>query len=153
MNVLNTLHQRGGVSRKEALAIITLSATFLVGMGIRWWQSEQQRQKPIPSFDYSRTDSIYAAHVRSAKTAKTTRAAQTAPAKQTKQHPPVSSINLNQATKAQLMNLPGIGPAYAERIIAYREQHGGFGSVDELLLIKGIGKKKLEKIRAFVYVR
>ncbi|MEO0073124.1 MAG: helix-hairpin-helix domain-containing protein [candidate division WOR-3 bacterium] len=62
-------------------------------------------------------------------------------------------ININTADAALLQTLPGIGPATAQRIIEYRNQRGLFQSVDELDNVKGIGPKKLEKIRPLVTVR
>ncbi len=56
-------------------------------------------------------------------------------------------ISLSQATEAQLETLDGIGPALAGRIIQYREQHGGFRSIDELKEVSGIGDKRFEAIR------
>ena len=55
-------------------------------------------------------------------------------------------ININTATKEQLMALPGIGEVYAQRILAYRENHGPFQKVGDLLNVQGIGKKRLEDI-------
>ncbi|MEZ0327317.1 MAG: helix-hairpin-helix domain-containing protein [Fimbriimonas sp.] len=62
---------------------------------------------------------------------------------------PVASglVSLNTASKAELDTLPGVGPSTADKIIQYREEHGGFTSVDELLAVKGIGPKKLAAIR------
>lgn len=62
-------------------------------------------------------------------------------------------LDLNAADSLALLTLPGIGPAYAARILAYRRAHGGFGSVEELRQVKGIGPKRLERLRAFVAVR
>jgi len=50
-------------------------------------------------------------------------------------------LNINRASKRQLMLLPGIGPALADRIIAYRTGTGPFSEVDQLLAVKGIGLK------------
>lgn len=61
-------------------------------------------------------------------------------------------ININTATQAELETLPGIGPVYAARIIAYRE-HSPFQTVDELINISGIGDKRLASIRPLVTVR
>lgn len=62
-------------------------------------------------------------------------------------------INVNAAGREQLMTLPGIGPAYSDRIINYRENHGKFNSVEELKKIKGIGEKRLEKLKPFVKLK
>ena len=56
-------------------------------------------------------------------------------------------ISLSQATADELDELDGVGPATAEKIVAYRDEHGGFQSVDELEQVPGIGPKKLESLR------
>ncbi len=61
-------------------------------------------------------------------------------------------ININAATRDQLESLPGIGPVYAERIVKYRQTVGKFKSVDDLVKIKGIGEKRLEKIKPLVEI-
>lgn len=61
-------------------------------------------------------------------------------------------VNLNTADAAALETLPGIGPALASRIIAWREANGGFRAVDELLAVSGIGQKTLDGFRDQVTV-
>lgn len=61
-------------------------------------------------------------------------------------------ININTASAAELVELDGIGEARAEAIIEYREVHGGFKTVDELLKVSGIGEKTLEKNRGRITV-
>lgn len=55
-------------------------------------------------------------------------------------------ININTATAMQLQTLPGIGETLALRIVNYREEHGNFSSVAELLNVTGLGQGKLEAI-------
>ncbi|MDR9419804.1 ComEA family DNA-binding protein [Gracilimonas sp.] len=59
-------------------------------------------------------------------------------------------VNINTATVAQLQTLNGIGPAYARRIIEYREANDGFDSIEELINVNGIGETRLENIRPFI---
>lgn len=59
----------------------------------------------------------------------------------------VAKININTAGESTLSELPGVGPKIAERIQRYRQQHGPFQSIEELLNVKGIGPKVLTKIR------
>lgn len=61
-------------------------------------------------------------------------------------------VNINTATAEELQSLPRIGPAMAQRIIAWREAHGGFRSVDELDAVPGIGLSMLENLRPLVTV-
>jgi competence protein ComEA len=60
---------------------------------------------------------------------------------------PAAPINLNTATLEQLDTLDGVGPATAQKILDYRRAHGGFGSVDELDQVPGIGEKRLAALR------
>jgi competence protein ComEA len=56
-------------------------------------------------------------------------------------------VDINRASAAELEELPGVGPATAEAIIAHRDQNGPFASVDDLLDVRGIGEAKLEQLR------
>ncbi len=58
-------------------------------------------------------------------------------------------ININTADARTLEDLPGVGPALAERIIRYREQNGPFSTVEELTNVSGIGEKTLEGLRDY----
>ena len=59
-------------------------------------------------------------------------------------------IALNRASVAELETLPGVGPVLAERIVAFRDQNGGFDTVEGLLEVPGIGEAKLASIRDLV---
>ena len=56
-------------------------------------------------------------------------------------------VNINTATEKELETLPGIGPAFADRIIKYRQQHGPFASPEDLMNVKGLGQKRYEKLK------
>lgn len=65
---------------------------------------------------------------------------------------PAAPIDLNTATEAELDELPGVGPSIAAAIVAFREQNGGFASVEDLLDVRGIGEARLAEIRPLVTV-
>ena len=62
------------------------------------------------------------------------------------------ALDLNRATAQDLTQLPGVGEVIARRIIDFREEHGPFKRVEDLMKVKGIGEKSLEKIRPYVRV-
>ena len=64
--------------------------------------------------------------------------------------PPAHPIDINSASSAQLQEVPGIGPATAEKILQMRKSYGAFKNVDDLLSVRGIGPKRLEKMRKYL---
>jgi len=73
-------------------------------------------------------------------------------AKNKKVIPASKIINMNSALVPELILLPGIGEKTAQAIIEYRKKHGKFSSIEEILNIKGIGIKKLDKIKMFICI-
>src|SRR5215831_8766687 len=69
-----------------------------------------------------------------------------------KKKPPVKPININTATSEELQQVPGIGPATAQKILQMRKSYGPFKSVDDLLAIRGLGQKRLDKMRKYLTV-
>ena len=69
-----------------------------------------------------------------------------------KKKPPLHPVNLNTANSEQLQEVPGIGPATADKILQARKSYGTFKSVDDLEAIKGIGPKRLDKMRRYLTV-
>ena len=61
-------------------------------------------------------------------------------------------VDLNRATAADFDQLPGVGPVLAKRMVEYRMSVGRFHAVDDLRAVKGIGKKKFERLKPFVTV-
>ena len=64
----------------------------------------------------------------------------------------VHRVDLNHASRAELLQLPGVGESMAGRIEDYRHEHGGFRKVDDLVKIHGVGPATLERLRGWVYV-
>ena len=140
--MLGQLRDRLGFTPAEVKAIVLLSAALLLGQALRSLELIPARDSPGAGtdFDYRALDSLFLA--RSAALRDSARSP--APrATQDKPHP----VNINTADESELASLPGIGPAYAHRILVYRQNHGPFRSVDDLLAVRGIGPKRLAALR------
>ncbi len=74
-------------------------------------------------------------------------------AAQSGRDPAQEPLDLNTATAGELQKLPGIGPKTAEAIIRFREKSGPFRRLEDLLAIRGITRKKLERLRPLVTVK
>ena len=64
----------------------------------------------------------------------------------------VEMVNINADPVEKLSRLPGVGEVLAQRIVDYREEHGPFDSVEELLRVEGFGEGRLEGIRSEIYL-
>jgi comEA protein len=123
----------------ERNVILFLTLTLLIGAAIRYYQDS------VPSnrqFDYSAIDSTFAVFQK--RVASDSMRQEENPSKQV--------VNINRATKTQLTSLPGIGDVLADRIIRQREEQGEFETIEDLQKIKGISKKKFEKLKPLIAV-
>lgn len=59
-------------------------------------------------------------------------------------------VPINRADETELDTLPGIGPALAKAIVEYREENGGFSSLEELMEVPGIGEKKFAELKDLI---
>ncbi|MBL7136808.1 MAG: helix-hairpin-helix domain-containing protein [Candidatus Marinimicrobia bacterium] len=141
------------LTRQERLVIQFLVAFFLIGGAIHLYKAnfvkveivnadKVDKEKEHFKVMADRVDSIYFAS--------RSKATQKNDEKISK--PDSYRININTATKDELMKIPKIGPVTAERIILYRMENGRFNSVEELIKVKGIGKKTIERIRGEVTI-
>jgi len=65
----------------------------------------------------------------------------------------VTKVNINAASSDELQNVPGIGATLAERIVAFRTEHGPFKTPDDLTQVRGIGEKNLVKLLPWLSVK
>lgn len=154
MKLASVLHERFGFTGNEIKVVAFLSVTLVLGLAVRWFQeSPGTPGKPDATrFDYSRSDSEFVARSGNPTSPRTpvtgSKEETTAPPK--KSLPQLSSINLNTASGAELQRLPGVGKETASRIIRYRDENGPFSSVDNVTAVRGIGPRKLERLRPYV---
>ncbi|MFZ1977279.1 MAG: helix-hairpin-helix domain-containing protein [Bacteroidota bacterium] len=143
--MLKRIADRLALTKTERKVILFLSVTLLCGMGIRFYQ------KIVPSpprFEYRVQDSTFASlNERTDEAAE--KKEDTVDAGRA-YHP--EKLDINRATKDQLIDLPGIGETLAGRILERRTTDGKFTSIDELLEVKGITPKRLEKIRNLISI-
>jgi|WetSurMetagenome_2_1015567.scaffolds.fasta_scaffold543470_2 comEA protein len=144
-----------GFTRNEIKVVTLLSITFLVGLGLRSVEIPFLYSPPPPAvYDYAATDSIFNARSRKpARASSDSTVSSRTEARRRSESSSSSPVNINAARKSELMKLPGIGAVYADRIIAYRTERGPFKAVEDLLHIKGIGKKKLERLRPHITLK
>jgi len=141
------------LTRQERLVIQFLALFFLIGSGIHIFRESIHKDDSIKFLNEEvearefrdrakQIDSVYFSAEQVAKEEKPISDETTA----------VLTINLNSASAEDFMRLPKIGKVTAQRIIDYRNKHGRFSSVDELLNVKGIGVKTFERIKGEVTI-
>jgi comEA protein len=130
-----------GFTRNEQRVLLFLTACFVTGGSIKIYQEHYQPlpNAPDESIILESTDSGFVAVSISQEKKIETGS--------------FFNVQLNTAGQIELERIPGIGPVMARRILSYRQSKGRFQTVDELLNVKGIGPKKLQKIRSYVQIQ
>ena len=161
MQWLYRLQRHIAITQSECTVILALAFLFGVGLVIRYVQGQSE---PLAVVDYTEEERSFEAASEapvpeegeqalsdSLLAAMPARAPERAPYA-AKVAPPAGSINLNTAGVSELQRLPRIGPKMAARIIAYREAHGSFRRVQDLVRVRGIGTKTLERLMPYLTV-
>ena len=121
-------------SAHERRAIWLLTALILIGSAVRFHRNRRLARKVDVWVETARNTSDSLAKTSSLPV-------------------PSSPIDINTASQAELEKLPGIGPVRATAIITYRDTHGHFRNIDDIVKVKGIGEKTLEQMRKLAVVR
>lgn len=151
----------------ELKVVFFLVLVFFVGASL-YYLKYQSDDLPLQSFDYSEDDSLFVNGGKSEITEENRdkniekrvdsepelldfRARKLAEADNSKGSLNIK-ININNASIETLMQLPGIGQKTAEKIIAFRKQNNGFNSISDIMLVKGIGEAKFNRIKEFIII-
>ncbi|MBM4166796.1 MAG: helix-hairpin-helix domain-containing protein [Ignavibacteria bacterium] len=161
MNFIERWNQRFGFTKNEQLVILFLVTAFLFGGSIKLFFKNSQFADE-PQYDYSEmtkefdelsrafNDSLSYSESVDKRANETINVSQNAQVRLTDEKKNSKIININTATTSELEQLPGIGPSVAKNIIAYRNEHKLFHSLEEIKNIKGIGEKKFTAIKKFL---
>lgn len=142
--MFNRLKEFFAFTKNEQKVFLFLSIVFLSGVAIKIYKTYVVSPK-VPEFDYARSDSIF---LERSKLLISGDSAGTGISQKV-----FRKINVNRATKTELMTLPGVGETTAERILLYRDESGSFKSIHDLKKVKGIGEKKFEKLKPYIEVQ
>jgi comEA protein len=134
---MNCEYTHGGLGRARPLPGSTADVEIAAGISPRPFTKEDRMLRLLTLLA---AIAFFAAHPAA-------QAAQKAAATRTEAKPAAASINLNTATAAELEKLPGIGQKVAARIVEYRQKHGPFKKVEELMNVQGIGEKSFLQFR------
>ena len=151
MKLLKRVQEFAAFTKNEQRIFLFLSVVFVAGVSVRAYRA-YFTPPPVRQFDYSASDKEFeerSKYLTAAPPAEGTNDTSSA----TGGRKAKKKINLNTATKDDLVSLPGIGESIAEQILIYRDEHGEFSSVEQLRKIKGIGAKKFEKLRPYVNIK
>jgi comEA protein len=130
-----------GFTKNETRILLFLISGFLIGLGVWMFRSHWA---PLPVIAVEETGSN-----NSKEGGEDQRSSDPAEANSTV----IKRITLNTANQAELESIPGVGPVTARRIIDFREKNGRFQSIEELMEIKGIGQKTIQKIERYFILK
>jgi competence protein ComEA len=127
-----------GFTQKEQGVLLFLVCGLVIGLGVQWLR---QHGKPI--------------HTLPLRTIAKSAAPDTAVARSSRHSMPhsrgtVSSVSINDAGLESLQRIPGVGPVLARRIVEYRQTVGRFNRADDLLAVRGIGPRMLQRMKPYI---
>ena len=151
MKLLKRVQDFAAFTKNEQKIFLFLSIIFVAGVSIKAYRAYFMPQ-PVRQFDYSALDKEFEERSKHLTSISSYDGASDS-AITTGVRGIKKKINLNTATKDELVSLPGIGENIAEQILIFRDEHGVFSSAEQLRKIKGIGAKKFKKLLPYVTIQ
>jgi competence protein ComEA len=142
---LKKINDAIGLTKSESVVFWFLIIAFVSGLLIKFLRGDVVNEATSNKFDYSVFDSEF--EKRSAEIERYVKVSKDA---DSVTDASTFKVNINTATKEELMKLPGIGEQTAERIIQHRKLYGDFKRIEDIMNVKGIGQKKFEKIKRYL---
>jgi len=162
MNIIAKLQNFLGVSKAELTVVFVILLGLFIGLVIKFFDKDPQNGNNINPMVYSTLDSLAEAQkttyigsdIKNNPYPELEKADTVVKKSGFQKKPKISSetININTASKLELMKLPGVGESTALKIIEYRSKQE-FTNPSDIMNIKGIGQKKFEKMRPFIEVK
>ena len=143
-NFLKKINDIIGLTKSESVVFWFLIVAFVSGLLIKLLRGDVVKET-TPKFDYSVFDAEF-----EKRSAEIERYIGTSKGVDSVADVSSFKVNINTATKEELMKLPGIGERTAEMIIQHRKIYGEFKRVEDIMNVKGIGQKKFEKIKRYL---
>ena len=141
-------------NRNEQIVLLLLSAALIVGVVVSLL--DRYTADGLPDFEVRKGAVAVPQDTASISQDTAPVPPDTASAPQAAVHAPTGAsrapLDLNGASEADLQALPGIGPQIARRIVAHRSEHGPFRSLEDLMAVRGIGPKTVERLRPLATV-
>jgi len=157
--MLRKISERTGFTQTEIKVTLLLLVIFIIGFSYKTY-FRNDGTAPLRNFDYSKSDSAFLYSDSRVDTSGSLDKENILDLnnKNTNRFPAKiiadeNSIDLNTAGVDALTTIPGIGRKTAEAIIDLRKKRGGFNNLNNLLIIKNIGVKKLDKIKKYAYIK
>ena len=164
--ILNNISEKSGLTKTEIKTSLFVIIFFVIGGFVKYTKVHFET-KEIKQFNYSFHDSLYKALTDKNRTNAFKNKEKRVDSEvelsdfskgkleynqKGEVNPELLSININTANIETLKRIPGIGPTIAKNIVELREIKGTFKDLDDLIEVKRIGSKKLDKIRKYLYL-
>lgn len=141
-------------TKNETKVILFVITVLVTGFSIKFYK--QVLNSPSVRFDYTAEDSVFKSlsdgKIKTDKIRTSTDSlnTNTITTNESESNDSNGILNINTATRSELIDLPGVGESTADKIIAYRDRNKKFNKPEDIMKISGIGKKKFDKLKSHI---